>query len=84
MAQEAITEVANYLFDQKEHGKWKPYKSGQPYDSNTFPSPSYTNKTEPYNEVMILSNIVEEIMNDDSQSVVTYSNDASVKCDSVI
>ena len=26
---------------------------------------------------MILSNIVEEIMNDDSQSVVTYSNDGS-------
>ena len=24
MAQGAITEVANYLFDQKEHGKWKP------------------------------------------------------------
>ena len=28
-----ITEVANYLFDQKEHGNWKPYKSGGPYDS---------------------------------------------------
>ena len=26
---------------------------------------------------MILSNVVEEIMNDDSQSVVTYSNDGS-------
>ena len=24
MAQGAIAEVANHLFDQKEHGKWKP------------------------------------------------------------
>ena len=48
--------------------------SGEPYDSNTLPSPSNTNRTEPYSEVMILSNIVEEIMNGNSQSVVTYSN----------
>ena len=51
--------------------------SGEPYDSNTLPSPSNTNRTEPYSEVMILSNIVEEIMNGNSQSVVTYSNDGS-------
>ena len=77
MAQGTIIEVANYLFGCKKHGKWKPYKSGEPYDCNTLPSPSNTKRTEPYIEAMILSNIVEEIMNGDSQSVVTYSNDGS-------
>ena len=33
MAQGAITEVANYLFGRKEHGRWKSYKSGEPYKS---------------------------------------------------
>ena len=32
MAQGAIIEVSNYLLGRKEHGKWKPYKSGEPYD----------------------------------------------------
>ena len=77
MAQGAIIEVANSLFGRKEHGKWKPCKSGEPHDCNTFPSPSNTNRAEPYIEAMILSNIVEEIMNGDSQNVVTYSNDGS-------
>ena len=48
MARKAITEIANYLFGCKEHGKWKPYKSGEPYDCNTLPSPSNTNRTDPY------------------------------------
>ena len=47
MGQGAITEVANYLFDQKEHDKWKPYKSGEAYDSSTLPSLSNANGTEP-------------------------------------
>ena len=78
MARKAITEIANYLFGCKEHGKWKPYKSGEPYDCNTLPSPSNTNRTEPYIEAMILSNIVEVIKNIDPQNVVTYSNDGSL------
>ena len=45
MAQGAIIEAANYLFCRKEHVKWKPYKSGEPYDCNTLPSPSNTNRT---------------------------------------
>ena len=75
MAQGAIIEVANYLFGRKEHGEWKPYKPGEVSDCNTLPSPSNTNRTEPYIEAMILSHIVEEIMCSDSNSVVTYSND---------
>ena len=47
-------------------------KSCEPYDCNTLPSSSSTNRTETYIEVMILSNIVEEIMHGDSQSVVTF------------
>ena len=78
MAQRAIIEIANYLFGRKEHGKWKPYKSGEQYDRNTLPSQSNINRTEPYIEAMILSNIVEEIMNGDPQNVVTYSNYGSL------
>ena len=48
MAQRAIIQIANYLFGRKEHRKWKPYKSGEPYDFNILPSPSNTNRTEPY------------------------------------
>ena len=55
MAQRAIIEIANYLFGRKEHGKWKPYKSGEQYDCNTLPSQSNFNRTEPYIEAMILS-----------------------------
>ena len=32
MAQGAIIVVSNYFLGRKEHGKWKPYKSGEPYD----------------------------------------------------
>ena len=71
---ENLEEVANYLFGHKEYGKWKRYKSDEPYDCNTLSSPSNTNRTEPYIEPMILSNILEEIMNGDSQKAVTYSN----------
>ena len=77
MAQVEIIKVANYLFGHKQHGKWKPYKSGKPYDCNTLLLPSNTNRTELYIEAMIISNIIEEIMNGDSQTVVTYSNDGS-------
>ena len=77
MAQRTMIEIANYLFGRKEHGKWIPYKSGEPCDCNTLPSPSNTNRTESYIEALILSNIVKEIMNGDSQNVVTYSNDGS-------
>ena len=48
MARRAIIEIANCLFGRKEHGKWKPYKSGEPYDCNTLPSPSNTNRTDLY------------------------------------
>ena len=79
MTKRAIIEIANYLLGCKNHGKWKPYKSGEPYDCNTLPSPSKTNRTEPYIEAMILSNIVEEIMNGDPQNVVAYANYGSFK-----
>ena len=81
MAQVAIIKVANYLFGPKQHGKWKPCKSDKPYDCNTLLLPSNTNRTELYIEAMIISNITEEIMNGDSQTVVTYSNDGpSLNC----
>ena len=78
MAQRAIIEIANYLFGRKEHGTWKLYKSGEEYDCNTLPSQFNINGTELYNEAMILSKIVEEIMNGDPQNVVTYSNYGSL------
>ena len=74
----AIIEIANYCFGRREHGKWKPYKSGEQYDCNTLQSQSNTNRTESYIEAMILSNIVEEIMNGDPQNVLTYSNYGSL------
>ena len=54
MAQGAIIEVVNYLFGRKKHGKLKPYKSGEPNDCNTLPSPSNTNKTLQSNTNMLL------------------------------
>ena len=74
---ENMAQVANYLFGHKQHGKWKPYKSGKPYDCNTLLLQSNTNRTELYIEAMIISNIIEEIMNGDLETVVTYSNDGS-------
>ena len=53
-------------------------KSGEPNDCNTLPSPSNANRTDPYIKAMILSNIVEVIMNGDPQNAVTYSDDGSL------
>lgn len=50
---------------------------GEPYDCNTLPSPSNSNRTELYIKAMKFSNNLEEIMNGDSQSVLTDWNDGS-------
>lgn len=52
----------------------KLYKSGEPYNCKALPSSSKTNSVELHIETMILSIIVEEIMNGDSEKVVIYSN----------
>ena len=78
-SQGAIIEVANTLFVRN----WKPYnktkkdEKGQICDFNTLPSPTNTNRTEPYIEALILSGIVNEIMDETNEIIVTYSNDGS-------
>ena len=75
-AQGAICTVANNLFNHKEFGEWKRYEKEKPTDYNTLPAPTTTNRTESCIEPLILSVIVDEIMNIE-KSVVTYSNDGS-------
>ena len=70
----SIVAVANMLFGRK----WKVY-SNETYgtDNNTLPSMSNTRRTERYMEALALYYIVEEIMKEDSESCVVYSNDGS-------
>ena len=42
---------------------------------NTLPAPTNINRTEHYIEAMTLAGIVEEVMKNDPDTVVTYSND---------
>ena len=75
-AQGAICTVANNLFNCKDFGELKRYEKEKPADYNTLPAPTNTNRTEPYIEALILSNIANEMMNSEN-SVMTYLNDGS-------
>ena len=68
-AQGAIIGVANILVWEKG--------LRQVCDYNTLPAATNTNRTEPYIEAKIISGIVNEIMEEDADVTVTYSNDGS-------
>ena len=58
--------------------KWKVYSSEEyGTDNNPLPSMSNTCRTEKYMEAMALCSIVEEIMQEDNETCVVYSNDGS-------
>ena len=73
----AIITVANELFGRKYHGKWKIYDRDTPQDKNTLPAMSNIRSNQQCMETMALSMIVEEIMKDDSDTTIVYSNDGS-------
>ena len=75
--QGAIVTVANGLFGQKECGAWKTYDEGESIDINTLPCPKAVRQTESYMEAMALGMIVNEVMSEDNETVVVYSNDGS-------
>ena len=56
---------------------WKTYDKNIPQDINTLPVMSDIRRTEPRPEAMTLNLIVEEIMKDDANTMVTWSNDGS-------
>ena len=76
-AQGAIVAVANILFGRQEFGEWKVFEKEKEVDFNTLPASTNINRTEPYFEAMILAGIVTEIMNPESKTTITYSNDGS-------
>ena len=61
-AQGARIGVANILFGRKDFGEGKIYKERQVCVYNALPAATNTNRIEPYIEAMILSGIVNEIM----------------------
>ena len=75
--QGSIISVANILFNRKEFGEWRLYEKREPTDVNTLPASTNINRTESYVEAMILSSIVEDVMNSNENGVITYSNDGS-------
>ena len=82
-AQVTICTVANNLFDCNwkvpSEEKWTPSKA--PTDPNTLPDKSNSRRTEAYVEALVLSAITNEIMDSESETVVTYSNDGSAQSD---
>ena len=48
-------------------------------DNNTLPFPSTARKIERYMEAMALARIVDDIMQEDSETCVVYSNDGSAQ-----
>ena len=80
--QGAITTVANELFGRKKFGEWKMFSEQSDasiIDNNTLPFPSNARRTEKYMEAMALAMIVNDIMQEDSESCVVYSNDGSAQ-----
>ena len=75
-AEGAIAATANCLFGRNQYGPWKVFEAKKPYDVNTLPASSNTNRLDPYVEAMVLSSITEQIMCS-TISTVMYSNDGS-------
>ena len=69
----SILAVANILFGLN----WKPFKPKGTQDLDTMPSMKNILHTEPLFEAMALNAIVEEMMDNETKSMITYSNDGS-------
>ena len=69
----SIIMIANSLFGRE----WKPYVEHDTSDLNTLPSMNNIRHTEPCFEAMALNAIVEEVMRNDCNTCITYSNDGS-------
>ena len=52
------------------------YKPNEPYDINTLPASSNTNRLDPYLKAMVLCSITEQMMISNNSTIV-YSNDGS-------
>ena len=75
-AERSIVEIANTVFGRNKFGPWKVYKPNEPYDINTLPASSNTNRLDPYLKAMVLCSITEQMMISNNSTVV-YSNDRS-------
>ena len=69
----SIIAVANIVFDMD----WKPFQPKGVQDLNTLPSMRNSLHTEPLLEAMALNAIVQEMMEEENTSSITYSNDGS-------
>ena len=69
----SIITIANSLFGRE----WRPYSKNEIPDLNTLPSMRNIIHTEPSFEAMALNAIVEEMMKDECNACITYSNDGS-------
>ena len=69
----SILHVANLLFGRN----WKSHTENDVSDRDTLPAMSSLRRTEPYMEAMALSSIVDEMMSDENNATITYSNDGS-------
>ena len=67
----SILHVANLLFGRN----WKSHTENDVSDRDTLPAMSSLRCTEPYMEAMALSSIVDEMMSDEKNATITYSND---------
>ena len=77
-AEAAVRETANDLFGRKEFGKWKSYNRKEDIDDNTLPMRKNCRVNSKLFEAMALSLLVEDIMNDQTNSTcIVYSNDGS-------
>ena len=69
----SIFTTANMIFDSE----WKPYKTKENTDLNTLSNMKSFLHTELLLEAMVLNAIVEEMMDENIQASITFSNDGS-------
>jgi len=71
--EDSIITIANDLFGRK----WSTYSKDKTPDPDTLPNMSNYTHTEPCFEAMTLNAIVEEMMTENSETLITYSFDGS-------
>ena len=69
-AERSIVEIVNTVFGRKKFGPWKVYKPNEPYDINTLPASSNTNRLDPYLKAIVLCSITEQMMISNNLTVV--------------
>ena len=77
-AQGAITLIAYQIFGRKENREWKLYESGKKCHYNTLYVPTNINRTKPYMEALIHSEINNEVMQENAKVTLIYSSDVFV------